>query len=438
MNKWGRRKPSSSSSPRPSSISRVFPISWLSKLKQMGGTSEEKRRKEKQKGKLNSKSQSSPWPASWKDGRFYSGDDSYWRLSFGEDRFECQKSRGGLKSVWYDSDDKLELPLSSSQKVQNCKSIPMEVAGHEETHKLNSDIRKMRELPRNVEILPEIVTTKAEKDREGKGLKIPRRKAVKDQKLRKLEERWAELERESDKAEEQSTKPVRKDIFKLEPVKIMRDYQKLRASDSRKHRRVSSVNSRNSDLRTIEEDCVSEALNLEETNGFSEEESGEWQELKDMKIKELMLKSGKQRKSIYISRETQGRRTKQSGKVRVYSPRTAAKIECKIKALEDMKKARMKKKTKEITVKDRTAFDSFAVVKCSFDPLQDFRDSMLEMIIEKGIRQPEELEELLACYLTLNSDEYHDLIIKVFRQVWFELNQAYFYLDIQDGHYPYD
>ncbi|KAJ0082898.1 hypothetical protein Patl1_10432 [Pistacia atlantica] len=64
-----------------------------------------------------------------------------------------------------------------------------------------------------------------------------------------------------------------------------------------------------------------------------------------------------------------------------------------------------------------TDLESFAVVKTSFDPQKDFRDSMNEMIMEKKISQPEELEELLACYLTLNSDEYHDLIIKVFRQV---------------------
>ncbi|KAF2305347.1 hypothetical protein GH714_004128 [Hevea brasiliensis] len=73
-----------------------------------------------------------------------------------------------------------------------------------------------------------------------------------------------------------------------------------------------------------------------------------------------------------------------------------------------------------------TKKESFAMVKCSYDPQKDFRDSMIEMIKEQRINQPEELEELLACYLTLNSDEYHDLIIRVFRQVWFDLNQACF------------
>ncbi|KAL2524283.1 Transcription repressor OFP4 [Abeliophyllum distichum] len=93
-----------------------------------------------------------------------------------------------------------------------------------------------------------------------------------------------------------------------------------------------------------------------------------------------------------------------------------------------------KKKTKE-----KAVFDSFAVVKCSSAPEQDFRDSMVEMIREKGIRRPDELEELLACYLTLNCDKYHDLIIKVFQQVWlFELNQEFIDLEIGNDHLIYD
>lgn len=97
-------------------------------------------------------------------------------------------------------------------------------------------------------------------------------------------------------------------------------------------------------------------------------------------------------------------------------------------------KMKMKKKIEERILEGRTQIESFAVVKSSLDPQKDFRDSMIEMIMEKGISQPEELEELLACYLTLNSDEYHDLIIKVFRQVWFGLNRAYFDPELQNEH----
>lgn len=137
----------------------------------------------------------------------------------------------------------------------------------------------------------------------------------------------------------------------------------------------------------------------------------EWQRLKDAKIKEVLSKGEKHRKSFHVGRG--------NNKIRVSSPKMDT---CKIKALEDMKRAKMKKK---LQLEDKEAdLGSFAVVKSSRNPQQDFKDSMLEMIMEKRIRGPEELEELLACYLTLNADEYHDLIIKVFRQVWRELEEA--------------
>ncbi|XP_047160865.1 transcription repressor OFP1 [Vigna umbellata] len=71
----------------------------------------------------------------------------------------------------------------------------------------------------------------------------------------------------------------------------------------------------------------------------------------------------------------------------------------------------------------RSLSESFAVVKSSFDPQKDFRESMVEMIVENNIRASKDLEDLLACYLSLNSDQYHDLIIKVFKQIWFDLTQ---------------
>ncbi|KAL6845162.1 hypothetical protein ACP4OV_024657 [Aristida adscensionis] len=67
--------------------------------------------------------------------------------------------------------------------------------------------------------------------------------------------------------------------------------------------------------------------------------------------------------------------------------------------------------------------ERFAVVRRTRDPQREFRASMVEMIASKRmVGRPEELETLLACYLSLNADEHHDCIVKVFRQVWFELN----------------
>ncbi|CAH8391649.1 unnamed protein product [Eruca vesicaria subsp. sativa] len=69
----------------------------------------------------------------------------------------------------------------------------------------------------------------------------------------------------------------------------------------------------------------------------------------------------------------------------------------------------------------KQVLDSVAVIKSSLDPKKDFRESMVEMIEENNIRASQDLRELLACYLSLNPKEYHDLILEVFVQVWLEV-----------------
>jgi uncharacterized protein (TIGR01568 family) len=64
---------------------------------------------------------------------------------------------------------------------------------------------------------------------------------------------------------------------------------------------------------------------------------------------------------------------------------------------------------------------SFAVVKASTDPPRDFRESMVEMIVENNMHTPEDMQELLECYLSLNSREYHGVIMEVFRGLWLEI-----------------
>jgi uncharacterized protein (TIGR01568 family) len=69
--------------------------------------------------------------------------------------------------------------------------------------------------------------------------------------------------------------------------------------------------------------------------------------------------------------------------------------------------------------------ERFAVVRRARDPQREFGASMVAMIASKRmVGRPGELETLLACYLSLNADEHHDCIVKVFRQVWFELNNS--------------
>ncbi|XP_009365596.1 transcription repressor OFP7-like [Pyrus x bretschneideri] len=67
---------------------------------------------------------------------------------------------------------------------------------------------------------------------------------------------------------------------------------------------------------------------------------------------------------------------------------------------------------------ERKVRESVAVVKKSEDPYEDFRRSMMEMIMEKQIFEAKELEELLRCFLTLNSRHYQDVIVGAFSEIW--------------------
>jgi len=416
--KWGRKKTPSSS--RPSLISHVFPTSWLTKFKHMSINPGQEHAKAKQKGKWNSVSASPlPFARGEGGGRFYGGDgDAFWRLSFGDE----SASTGALSSFQNDLDSELQAPPSS---CHSCRSNATRVNNRKEdkirfSNKV-SEARKMRGLPREIEIFPEMDACISEKVAE---IRTPRLRVEREEKLRKTDQRVFEaqqfkLDGESYEAERVSRKETSKNISETESERtigrIEREDCKLTASHSKKDF--------SPHLRKTKKDFVFAAQN--ESDGFAAENlSSEWQTLKDMKIEELKTKREKQRKSLYINRELQ---RKKKSKVRAISPRTASKVEiCRIKALEDMKKAKMKKKKKarEKKMEGFTGLENFAVVKTSSDPQKDFRDSMIEMIEEKRISRSEELEELLACYLTLNADEYHDLIVKVFRQVWFDLNEA--------------
>lgn len=103
-------------------------------------------------------------------------------------------------------------------------------------------------------------------------------------------------------------------------------------------------------------------------------------------------------------------------KIRANSPRLASK---KIQAYRRKSNSTLPM-TPTKTRKKRVT-QGFVIVKSSFDPQKDFTDSMLEMIVENNIWASRDLEELLTCYLSLNSDEYHDMIVEVFEQIRFHL-----------------
>lgn len=448
MMKWGRKKPSPTSSSHLPSLSRVLPTAWLSMFKRMSINSEPKPAKEKQKEIRNFVSGSSSKFAGGGE-RFYGGDaECFWRLPFGEDGVDGKISKSVARSNWYELDDELDFAPSG---YRSRGSNTMRTKEKEETKMFSNaacNVMNMKEFRRDSQILPDMNMNRGEKMAV---LKTPRSRMIteKDLKLKKINERAMEDRRlkkqnKSGEAQQKSAKSVEKNPLELEYVRtkpiIEREILKLRGDYHKKLQHLSTMNRKTSHLTTIREDSAVKAQKLAETNVvFPDKLGSEREKWKGMKIETVKVKSEKQRKSLYMSRELPRRRMKQNNKVRVFSPRTASRVEvCKIKALEDMKKAKLKMKAAEKkTTSGRTGLENYAVVKCSFDPEKDFRDSMIEMIREEMISQPEELEELLACYLTLNSDAYHDLIIKVFQEVWFDLDQASSDADLQNEHCSY-
>ncbi|KAL0360693.1 UNVERIFIED_CONTAM: Transcription repressor OFP7 [Sesamum radiatum] len=67
--------------------------------------------------------------------------------------------------------------------------------------------------------------------------------------------------------------------------------------------------------------------------------------------------------------------------------------------------------------KDGKVNESFVVVKRSVDPFEDFKKSMLEMIVEKQMFEHKELEQLLMSFLSLNSRMHHRVIVEAFTEI---------------------
>ncbi|XP_029129077.1 probable transcription repressor OFP9 [Cajanus cajan] len=58
-----------------------------------------------------------------------------------------------------------------------------------------------------------------------------------------------------------------------------------------------------------------------------------------------------------------------------------------------------------------------AMERSSCDPREDFRESMTEMITANRLQDAKDLRSLLNYYISMNSDEYHTLILEVFHEV---------------------
>ncbi|KAH0700279.1 hypothetical protein KY285_014531 [Solanum tuberosum] len=86
--------------------------------------------------------------------------------------------------------------------------------------------------------------------------------------------------------------------------------------------------------------------------------------------------------------------------------------------------------------------ESFAIVKKSQDPYEDFKRSMMEMILENEMFEKNELEQLLQCFLSLNGKHYHGVIVEAFSDIWETLflgnndNDRVRRMSIHDPHPP--
>ncbi|KAL6993609.1 hypothetical protein U1Q18_011723 [Sarracenia purpurea var. burkii] len=101
--------------------------------------------------------------------------------------------------------------------------------------------------------------------------------------------------------------------------------------------------------------------------------------------------------------------------------RTAVKIMCRssVSSPESESPARLSmfKKLIPCAVEGKVK-ESFAVVKKSEDPFEDFKRSMMDMILEKQMFEERDLEQLLQCFLSLNSRYHHAVIVEAFAEIW--------------------
>ena len=71
--------------------------------------------------------------------------------------------------------------------------------------------------------------------------------------------------------------------------------------------------------------------------------------------------------------------------------------------------------------RERAAATKFVVMVAAemstWDPREDFRESMEQMIVGGGIRRPKDLRMLLNYYLGMNGEEIHGIILEVFYDV---------------------
>ncbi|KAK3017730.1 hypothetical protein RJ639_003086 [Escallonia herrerae] len=86
--------------------------------------------------------------------------------------------------------------------------------------------------------------------------------------------------------------------------------------------------------------------------------------------------------------------------------------------LEQMTKERLEARHEDIRRARREGSKlivMLAIEMSSYYAREDFRESMVEMILTKRISEPKDLRCLLNCYISMNSEEYRGVILEKFR-----------------------
>lgn len=80
-----------------------------------------------------------------------------------------------------------------------------------------------------------------------------------------------------------------------------------------------------------------------------------------------------------------------------------------IRGRQEMSRRRRHEETKLVVM--------VAMEKCSYDPREDFRESIQHMIVLNRIQETKDLRQLLNYYLSMNSEEFRGTILEVFHEV---------------------
>uniref|UniRef100_A0A0D3EWM7 Transcription repressor n=1 Tax=Oryza barthii TaxID=65489 RepID=A0A0D3EWM7_9ORYZ len=67
---------------------------------------------------------------------------------------------------------------------------------------------------------------------------------------------------------------------------------------------------------------------------------------------------------------------------------------------------------------EQEQLEAVAVAVESAEPYEDFRESMVQMVVEKEIYAWDDLNDLLHQFLSLNSPRHHPLILHAFADLW--------------------